>query len=255
VRRVRTLGIMTAMEEEFRLLAKRFGASSSRSVGPRTFFTAHAGALAVVVVCSRIGKVAAASTATTLLDIFGVDAIVCTGVAGGVTQGVSVGDFVVSEHLVQHDFDSKGVLGCSRFEIPLLGLSRIPVDSDLHTDAALAAEAVVGDSDYRAAVSKFVRGAPRVHRGIIASGDVFINAQKEREALVRDIPGLLCVEMEGAAVAQVCVEREVSCVVARIISDGADDASHVNFNAFIQDAAAIGSEKFVVNFIANLQEE
>lgn len=246
---------MTAIEEEFRLLAKYFGASTSRSIGPRTFFSAHIGPVEVVVVCSRVGKVAAASAATTLLDVFGVDSVVFTGVAGGVASGVMVGDIVVADHLVQHDFDIKGIMGCSRFEIPFLGLSNIPADGALVARANQAAREVIADIEYQMAVSRFVNRVPRVHRGIIASGDVFVCDPAEREALVRDIPGLLCVEMEGAAVAQVCAERSVPCAIARIISDGADDVAHVNFGAFIEDAAAVGSEKFVVNFISALGEE
>ena len=91
-----------------------------------------------------------------------------------------------------------------------------------------------------------------MHTGLIASGDRFINEDHERKELKALLPELLCVEMEGAAVAQVCVEQGVPFAVARIISDSADIDAAFDFKAFIQSAAAVGADRLVAGCIARL---
>jgi adenosylhomocysteine nucleosidase len=201
---------------------------------------------------SHIGKVAAATTAAILVDRFGVEVVVFTGVGGGVGQAVSIGDIVVADHLIQHDLDLKGVMGFDRFVIPSLGVARIRVDDRYSEVAKNAAQAVVSDPQYRGAVERLVGGAPAVHVGLIGSGDRFIGDSKERHSLLAAIPDLLAVEMEGAAVAQVCAEHGVPLVVSRIISDSADSEAHIDFTTFVEQAAAVGSECFVSEFLRRL---
>jgi adenosylhomocysteine nucleosidase len=240
------------MPEEFYLLSRLLAEPKTRTIGPRTFFEGSIDGCTVVLACSRIGKVAAATTVTILIASFGVDAVLFTGVAGGIAPHVSIGDVVVARELVQHDFDIKGLLGCPRLSIPLLGMSHIPSCERMAIIAENAASSVVADEHYIQAVSRFTPRIPGRHSGVLASGDRFISSNTEREELQALIPNLLCVEMEGAAVAQVCIEHEVPFAVARIISDAADESSIVDFGAFIQSAAALGSEKFVRNFISNV---
>lgn len=240
------------MPEEFYLLSRLLTDPKTRTIGPRTFFEGSIDGRTVVLACSRIGKVAAATTVTILIASFGVDAVLFTGVAGGIAPDVSIGDVVVARELVQHDFDIKGLLGCPRLSIPLLGMSHIPSCERMAIIAENAAASVLADGHYLQAVSRFTPRIPAQHTGILASGDRFISSHTEREELQTLIPNLLCVEMEGAAVAQVCIEHEIPFAVARIISDAADDSSIVDFGAFIQSAAALGSETFVRNFIRNV---
>jgi adenosylhomocysteine nucleosidase len=91
-----------------------------------------------------------------------------------------------------------------------------------------------------------------MHAGVIGSGDVFVCDPGERESLNAAIADLKCVEMEGAAVAQVCVEHGVPFVVTRIISDEASGHAVSDFGAFIQQAASVGSEAFVREFVRGL---
>ena len=246
------LGIVAAMPEEFSLMVASFGAVRIGSVGPRDFYGARRGSVELVLVCSRIGKVAAASTATTLIQSFGADALLLTGVAGGVAPDLHIGDVVVADSLVQHDIDLRGVLGCNRFDIPLLGRSSISTCERLTSIASQAAEALVSDPAYSAAIQGFVQRSPASRSGIVASGDVFVQSERERDELRRAIPRLLAVEMEGAAVAQVCVEQGVPFAVARIISDSANSAAGVDFQAFLSKAAAVGSQRFVDEFVSRL---
>lgn len=249
------LGIMTAMSEEFAHLARHLNNASSYEIGPRTFFEGTICDVPVVLVCARIGKVAAATTATALIQRCGVDSILFTGVAGGIAPHVGVGDIVVGRHLVQHDFDIKGLLGCDRFTIPLLNMSHIPACERLLSVANNAARAAREDSDYRSAIASLIAREPVTHCGTIASGDVFISSAAEKAALLAGIPELLCAEMEGAAVAQVCAEHNVPYAVARVISDAANGDAHVDFAAFLERAAPVASEKFVLHFLSQHLEQ
>jgi len=240
------------MPEEFALLKERFHAAPVRSIGPRDFLAASVGGREIVLVCSRVGKVAAASTATTLVQSFGVDALLMTGVAGGIAPEAGIGDIIVADTLIQHDIDLKGVMGCQRFDIPLLGLSAIPADPNLTRIAREAAASVVQDGDFVRAVGQLALREPSFHCGTIASGDRFINSAQEREELLGLIPGVLAVEMEGAAVAQVCAEQRVPFAVARVISDSADHGANFDFLAFLRQAAAVGSERMVSEFVGRL---
>lgn len=240
------------MPEEFKLLASRFGAQRLREIGPREFLGAKVGPLEVVLVCSRIGKVAAASTATTLIQAFGADAVLVTGVAGGIGARAQIGDIVVARSLVQYDIDLKGVMGYGRFEIPLLNMSELVPCAELTSAVEASAADLLQDSAYFEAVRKLASRTPSSHTGLIASGDRFINQAHEREELKALLPDLLCVEMEGAAVAQVCVEQGVPFAVARFISDTADTGSAVDFGAFIQSAASVGAERLVAGCIERL---
>jgi adenosylhomocysteine nucleosidase len=252
--RIRRLGVVVAMDEEFARISRRLENVEVVHVGPREFLCAQLFDVNVVCVRCRIGKVAAASTVTTLINRFEVDAVVFTGVAGGVASHVRIGDLVVAQNLMQHDIDLKGVLGCHRFDIPLLGMARMPATSELLDIAALSARSVVDSAEYLSSIKKFSPHAPQAINGTIASGDTFICSAREREVLVRGIPDLLCVEMEGGAVSQVCLEYGVPYVGCRIISDAADVDAPLDFGAFLVSAAAVGSELFVSAFVSRLSQ-
>lgn len=250
--RIKKLGIMTAMEEEFSLIAHAFGATDSRVVGPRTFLSARYNNLDLALVSARVGKVAAAVTTSVLIQEYLVDAILVVGVAGAAAPTVRIGDIVVADRLVQHDIDLKGVMGYERFDIPLLNVREMPCCENLVALAERAAERAIGSDAYREGVAVFCEAAPRRHVGMIASGDQFICDSREKGALLEALPSLMCVEMEGAAVAQVCVEHAVPFVVSRIISDSASHSAPIDFGAFVRNAAAVGSAAFVREFVGGL---
>ena len=193
---------------------------------------------------SRIGKVAAATTATTLIDAFGAQRLLFTGVAGGLGSGVRVGDVVVADDFVQHDLDASPLF--PRFEVPLYGRARFPCDPDLTRRLREACERGV----HR------VAPAATVHTGLIASGDRFVAGADEARVLVQRLTEgghpPLAVEMEGAAVAQVCHDFGVPFVAMRTISDRADDTAHVDFPRFIRDVARHYALAIVNEFVASL---
>jgi adenosylhomocysteine nucleosidase len=113
------IGIMSALHEELAAVLADMPDEQRVEVAGRDFWVGHWQGHAVVAVLSRIGKVAAATTATVLLERFGVDTMVFTGAAGGLGPGVRVGDVVVASGFVQHDMDASPLF--PRHEVPLYG--------------------------------------------------------------------------------------------------------------------------------------
>ena len=193
----------------------------------------------VVAVLSRIGKVAAATTATLLIERFQASRIVFTGVAGGLGEGVRVGDVVVARQFAQHDMDASPLF--PRHEVPLYGLTRFATDAALSDELARAAAAVLADAPRTLGedtVREFNLHSPALHQGLVLSGDRFVATATESDALRRDWPDALAVEMEGAAIAQVCFDAGVPFAAVRTVSDRADDAAHVDFVRFIRAVAS-----------------
>ena len=200
----------------------------------------------VVLALSKIGKVAAATTATALIERFGVQRMVFTGVAGGLGKGINVGDVVVGHDFVQHDLDASPLF--TRYEVPLYGKTRFDGDAALTQLLFEAARDALADPQVRRAYP-----AAQAHLGLIASGDRFVSGEVEsrtlRNALVAAGHEVLAVEMEGAAVAQVCHDYKVPFAAVRTISDRADDSAHVDFPSFIDQVAGRYAQLIVERFL------
>ncbi len=203
----------------------------------------------VALALSRIGKVAAATTATALIERFGAARIVFTGVAGGLGEGVNVGDVVVAFSFVQHDMDASPLF--PRYEVPFYAHARFNADPDLSARLVRAADAALA----QAAPATAYAGA-QVHEGLIASGDRFVSGAQEslglRAALVSAGHAVLAVEMEGAAVAQVCFDYGVPFAAVRAVSDRADDLAHVDFAGFVDQVASVYARLIVGHFLDSL---
>lgn len=215
-------------------------------IANREFVVGKINGIACVVAFSKWGKVAATITATILIQEFGVTDLFFIGTAGALADGLKVGDIVISKRLVQHDLDARPII--SRFELPLL--NRTYVDSD-PTLTELAGKAVssllekgVGHMVGEEAVKDFSL-SPTLYFGDIASGDQFINSDEKREEIMGLLPDVLCVEMEGAAVAQVCLEFGTPFTVIRTISDTANHNARVDFGKFIIEVANAYSRAIV----------
>ena len=229
---VRRVAIVAAMPEELSALLQAMPPGQHVQRAGRTFWLSSWCGHEVVAVLSRIGKVAAATTTTLLLTEFGVDRVLFTGVAGGWGEGVRVGDVVVADALLQHDMDASPLF--PRFELPGLGVDRLRADADLVALVVQAAGEVLSEAHLHG----LVQSAPRVHQGLVISGDLFVDTSSESEALRLALPDALAVEMEGAALAQVCHDFGVPFAVIRTISDRADDAAHVDFQRFVLEVAS-----------------
>jgi adenosylhomocysteine nucleosidase len=247
------VAVVAAMQQELGALLALMPDEQRVRVAGRDFWVGHLHGQPVVAVLSRIGKVAAAVTATVLLERFGVRAIVFTGVAGGLAPGVNVGDVVVATELLQHDMDASPIF--PKHEVPLMGLSRFAADAAISDALAQVATNVLRDPVAligQEGVDEFGLSSPRVHRGLLVSGDRFVSTTAESAALQRELPDALAVEMEGAAVAQVCHDYGVPFAAMRTISDRADDAAHGDFARFVAVVASRYSLALVGAWLATL---
>ncbi len=185
---------------------------------------------AVILALAGIGKVAAATTATMLIERHGVQRMVFTGVAGGVANHVQVGDVVIGSAYLQHDMDASPLF--PRHEIPLYGRSQFDADVRL---IAMLLEAT--KSYFTGASGLNASKNLNAHCGLIISGDRFVSRASEVQSLRRELPDALCVEMEGAAIAQVCHDYQLPFAALRTISDKADDNAHIDFPKFVSEVA------------------
>lgn len=234
------LGLISALHQEQKGLIEAMQGATKVNHGMREYVSGNLFGIDCICVLSRIGKVAAATTATILIERFGVTHIVFTGVAGSADPSVRVGDVVVADTLVQHDMDAAPLF--PRFEVPLTGLSLFASDRGM-TDRLAQAVSDFMDADFPSTIHaadriEFGLLSPRAHRGLIASGDQFMTSRVTLAELQTALPGLLAVEMEGAAVAQVCFELGLPFAVVRTISDNANESAAVDFMRFVDKVAA-----------------
>ncbi|MEC5213030.1 adenosylhomocysteine nucleosidase [Polaromonas sp. CG_9.5] len=225
------IAILSALPQEQRGLIALLQQPQKVIHANRDFWLGNLHGQPVVLALSRIGKVAAATTTAALIERFGVGRIVFTGVAGGLGQGVKVGDVVVATELIQHDLDVSPLF--PRYEVPHYGKARFHCDPVL---SALLFEASRNALAHESLASHGYADAC-VHQGLIASGDRFVCGADESRMLRDTMAGaghaVMAVEMEGAAIAQVCLDYGVPFAVMRTISDRADDSAHVDFHDFV----------------------
>jgi adenosylhomocysteine nucleosidase len=149
---------------------------------------------------------------------------------------------VVADALVQHDMDASPLF--PRFELPGLGVSALAPPGDFTAAVHDTVERALSPASRQAGgaladeqLDALKLAPPGVHQGLIISGDQFINAAQTCRELTQSLPAALAVEMEGAAVAQVCHDFGVPYAVIRTISDRADDDAHLDFPRFINSVA------------------
>ncbi len=228
------LAIVSAMPEEIALVVDALAHAQTRELGRRVFHAGTFHGVETVAVFSRMGKVAAAATITQLVASYPVSRLVFTGVAGGVRRGLAIGDIVIASALIQHDMDASPIF--PRYEVPLLGQARFPADEDIRERLLRAARDFLAH-DLGACVAAgelefFHVESPEACVGLVTSGDKFFASATEVEDLRRRLPDAACVEMEGAAAAQVCIEYGIPFGVVRTISDSADESSVHDFPRF-----------------------
>lgn len=248
------LGIVSALHEEQDGIVAVMQDKQMVERGMRSYACGKLWGVECVCVLARIGKVGAATTTTMLIAEFGVTHVLFTGVAGGAAEQIKVGDIVVAQDLVQHDMDARPIF--PRYEIPLTGQTCFLADPHLSAHLAQACQSFLQE-DFANHITPedkaaFALVSPQVHRGLIASGDQFIHERAVLQQIKQNWPELLAVEMEGAAVAQVCYEFGVPFAVMRTISDGSNEQSAIDFTRFIEKVAARYAFSIMQRFCALL---
>ncbi|MEL1244512.1 5'-methylthioadenosine/adenosylhomocysteine nucleosidase [Flavobacterium sp. DGU11] len=233
----RIIGIMGAMPEEIDGAISLLNNPQRAVIGMRSYTTGTINGIKTVVVFSRWGKVAASATAATLIHIYKITELIFTGVAGAIDPTLKIGDIVIAKRLIQHDLDARPLMG--RFEIPLLGITYLECNTQQLDNARKAITPLIVNNILRDTIgenvlSEFGIVNPNLHIGDIASGDQFFSSELQKQQLNEALPTVVCVEMEGAAVAQVCYEHKIPFTVIRTISDTADEKSHIDFPIFIE---------------------
>ncbi|MFT3741157.1 MAG: 5'-methylthioadenosine/adenosylhomocysteine nucleosidase [Gammaproteobacteria bacterium] len=232
------IGILGAMLEEVEILKRDMQDVVSQKIAGRIYYSGMLYGIQTVLVFSRWGKVASAIAATTLITHFQVNSIIFVGVAGAADERLNIGDIVIGTHLYQHDMDARPLF--PQFEVPLTNLSVFSAAQILCQHAENAARTFCTEIRQllqAEALHEFSILQPRHYSGVIASGDCFVFTEAQKTRIKTDMPQALAVEMEGAAIAQVCTEHNTPFVVVRTISDKADASSHIDFPAFIAKIA------------------
>lgn len=210
------LGIIGAMDEEVLEIKNALKNVTVETAAGMEFYRGKVNEKEVVVVRSGIGKVNAAVCSQILVDRFGVEAIVNTGIAGSLKAEIDIGDIVLSSDSVQHDMDATG-FGYPVGQIPRMETFAFPADEKLLALAEKCCHQVNPDI--------------RTFAGRVVSGDQFISDRGKKKQLIDNFDGF-CTEMEGAAIAQVCYLNHIGCLIIRAISDKADDSATVDYPAF-----------------------
>lgn len=228
------IGIIGAMDEEILLYKKTIEIEREVEKAGILYAEGKWEGKTVVLCKSGVGKVNASVCTQILIDTFKVERVIFTGVAGALHPELNIGDIVISTDCQQHDMDVTP-LGFAKGVIPYAQKSVFAADPVLVETAIKASEQVVEGN---------------VHTGRVLSGDQFIADREQVKHLHEEMEGL-CTEMEGAAVAQVCVMNSVPFVVIRSMSDKADGSAHVNFTEFTH-LASTRSYEIVKNMITHL---
>ena len=224
-----TIGIMSAMEIELEFINQDMIVERIDTIAKNVYKMGTINGIRCVAVHGGVGKVGAAHTAQTLITRYDVDVVIFTGVAGGINPELQIGDIVIAENVVYHDFGQ--VLPDHFIPFDTVGFF---ADSFLVTLALQAAEGVELEL-----IPEEIRGEeniPRIVVGRVATGDQFISSESKRVWIER-VFRADCVEMEGAAVAQICAANDVPFVIIRSLSDLANEDAEVDFQSFVLYAA------------------
>ncbi|HFU4001207.1 TPA: 5'-methylthioadenosine/adenosylhomocysteine nucleosidase [Streptococcus suis] len=220
-------GIIAAMPQELKILVEQLQDKVESNVLGRTYYQGQIGQHEVVLVQSGIGKVMSAMCVAILAERFEVDAIVNTGSAGAVADGIAIGDVVVATHLAYHDVDVTA-FGYAYGQMAGQELY-YPADQALLEKLT----SVLAEQEMTS------------HQGLIVTGDSFIAGQDKIAKIKQHFPEVLAVEMEGAAIAQAAVNTGKPFLVIRAMSDTAQGDANITFDEFIIQAGERSAQTLI----------
>ncbi len=227
-----TIAIMGAMPEEIAPLLERVGEYSSETYAGNTYYKATYAGHDLVIAYSKIGKVFSTLTATTLIEKYGCEKLLFSGVAGAINKELHIGDLIVASKLCQHDLDITA-FGHPHGFVPE-GSVYVESDSELNAIAHKVAQAQ----------------DKKLLEGVIATGDQFIHDKAKNEWIGETFEAD-ALEMEGGSVAVVCHALNVPFFILRAISDAADMDASFSFDEFLESSAQ-NSADFVMAMVENI---
>ena len=239
----RPLAILSAMAEEMTSLGAALDRADDEEIAGFRFHHGRIDGHPVILAQAGVGKVATGLVSSLLLNHFDCRGVIFSGVAGRLDEQLAIGDIVIGEELIQHDY---GALTGNRLKpfrpgVPPIGEAREPPGFKLDPDLRSRVAGAIADLRLPAFTSAGTgTRAVQVRLGRILTGDQFINSVATRDRLVAEFAAQ-AVEMEGAALAQVCERFKVPCVVVRCLSDRAGEDSHIDFAAFVAEAANLAA--------------
>lgn len=223
-------GIICAMEEEIKSLVAQLEDRKQDTIGGIDFYSGTINGKEVVLTRSGIGKVQAGVTTGLLIANYKVDAVINSGSAGGIGEGLRVGDVVLSTGAAYHDADATA-FGYKP--------GQLPQQPQIYT----------ADKDLLEAISKAAKESNLVAKeGLIVTGDQFVSSSEKIAAIKEIYPEALSCEMEGAAIAQVAYQFSVPFLIIRAMSDVGDEDAGQNFDEFIIEAGK-KSANMILNFL------
>jgi adenosylhomocysteine nucleosidase len=237
------IGIMGALNEEIKMLKDEMKLTKEIKIAGRVFYLGKLEGKEIVLVEAGMGKVNAAITSQLLITQFKVEKIIFTGIAGGVSPDLGIGDLVIATKVAQHDYGSIGSQGFFPFRPGTLPVGEVNIESVyFKTDEKLLNIAMSASDGIT--LNKLPEGTilsnegriPKIVSGIIVTGDQFVVSKIKRKWLFETF-NALATEMEGGAVAQVCEINNIPFLLIRSISDLANEDAEVNFNKFVDYAA------------------
>ena len=223
------IAIMGAMPEEVAPILKKLGTYKTTKYANNEYYETIYNGIEVVVAYSKIGKVFSTLTASTMIQHFGCDKLLFSGVAGGINPSLKIGDLIVATKLSQHDLD------ITAFGHPMGFVPGGSVFVEADKDLIGLSKEVASDMD------------KTVQEGIIATGDQFVHDTAVKDNIVKHF-NADALEMEGCSVAVVCDALNVPFFILRAISDTADTDASFSFDEFMESSAIISAE-FIMKMV------
>lgn len=218
------IGLIGALEEEVLIFRENMDISEVKKYAGMEFVCGKLANQNIVLLQSGVGKVKATIGTQIMIDKFDINLIVFTGLAGSLVPNLSQGDLVVSNYVIQYDFDLTA-FGRRPGELPDTG-RMIEVDNDIIKLVCYAYDDVF----------KSKQNAPKLIVGPICSGDRFESDPGRIERVQREF-GAVAIEMEGAAVGYTCLVNDVKFVILRTISDTGGKGAVDDFNSYLKTAS------------------
>lgn len=247
------IAILGAFSDEIEMLVDSLDNKFIEKKGGIEFFRGELSGRNVVIAYTGIGKVNAAMTTTLLLEYYQPSKVIFTGIAGGINPSVNPADLVISERCVHHDLNYiyDDTLVCYQPTNPLNGTTN-PVFFYADSSMLQSLKVTAKNIHLASVISASDTLHPKIIFGTIATGDAFIASKRKNNELIERF-NADAVEMEGAAVAQVCYQRDIPFIIIRSISDSADENAHIDLKEFYLTAAK-NANLLVIELIKSMIE-